>query len=273
MKPKLIVNYGLPKTGTSFLGEIFKQDKHSSISVSKVKEPTFNEYDFRFGRSTITDNIIVNGNFHLGKEWYINLFDDRNVLLDLSTQYWINDIKLDGDLTIQKFLIRRDPFEQIISYISHLRRGYIPRKSLKSIIDSDRFFSKYLREMYEYGCHTYSSEFPNTNIKVFDFETLIKSPYEFSSNFSTFFDFDFDCMLNLNVHKNSKSLPKNFYLNSLLMSRSVNSFIKDLVPKSMLTYLINFRKWLINSNLKYGDKVFPFEKDDRIFLKSWLNNA
>jgi hypothetical protein len=258
---KLLANIGLPKTGTTYLGSVLK--KSVGVSVSRVKEPSFfikrEHYDY-----PIIKKVMVKGNLERGHKWYISLFDEtRSLLVDQSTQYWLNQKNVidaaSDKYEFYPYVICRNPIAQIKSYVAHLRRGYLPNRSLEEICQSDPEFKKYLISMYDFSKRSESKRGVIDGILYLDFDLLVSEASEICALISSYTGTDIRVTSSGDLVaksdrtvKNERGYPKSFAINAFVTS----SFVKRvgaLTPSFIYSTLIAFRKWLIRFNLRPGN--------------------
>ena len=256
----LLLSFSLPKTATTLLydASIMASSENDSISVSSIKEPSFfiENSDF-ISSSRILKKIVVSGNHFRGKNWFLKLYNQNSTIyFDYSTQYWLNPEKvitrarsLFPNQKIVAFAIQREPQQQLNSYISHLRRGYVDLGSLAESYKRDPDFASYLRKMYNWHYYDKKTFFENLNTEYheFSFERVIDNPFEVLSELT---DLDLPCFDISDLPKaNPKSVPMIPYLNNLLFSNRLASFFKRRLPSALYTFLVVFRKSIIKLNL------------------------
>lgn len=275
---KLLINIGLPKTGTTYLGSLFK--KFEFVSVSSVKEPSF-FIKRGVAKSSIVKKIIVRGNRQRGNDWYRSLYDQScPILVDQSTQYWIDSESVidaaSENYDVYPFIICRSPMAQIKSYVAHLRRGYLPNKSLKDICRSDQEFKDYLVAMYDFSNACDRKRGVIEGVLYLDFDMLVSSPskiYELISSYTgadlRMVSFEHLDPPTDSASKNERGHPRYFFLNAVLTS-SFAKRIGALTPSFLYGSLIRIRKQLIRTNLKPGDSQWAHE--DFEYLQALLGH-
>lgn len=274
--PKLLISLSLPKTGTTFLSGLL--EKTDFCSVSDIKEPTFFGVKGCGGGATLK-KIVANGNLDKGVEWYKALFDNRNgvnVLADMSTQYWMcPDAVVDQAMTAEVgepvFInIRREPKDQLISYIAHLRRGYISSKGLDSLTSLDASFLDYLIKMSRWT-DTYTclkNKYPDAQFVDINFSELIKEPERVLDDLFIQMGADIKACSYRDLesaHRNKMSAPLVGWLNRLVFSEPVRTIGRKM-PASIYTRLIRLRKALVKANLKEGSGEY-YDEDCRFIEK------
>jgi len=280
MRPpnKLLVNFGLPKTGTTYLGNILKTSH--KISVSKVKEPRF-FINKKPNANSINKKIILEGNYNRGHEWYLSLFDNSSSLfVDQSTLYWLNSKSFEECISdryeLYPYIICRNPFEQIKSYIAHLRRGYLPNRPLNEICKSDPEFKKYIVSIYDFSKTTEKHRGVIDGVLYLDFDLLITDTQQIIDLISNYTMVDIQVKPSVNlatkdkqISENKRGHPKFYIVNSILTSVFAKK-IGALIPSFMYVPLITLRKRLIRFNLKSGDSQWAVSDFD--YLKELLNH-
>lgn len=276
----IVLSFSLPKTATTLLQDLAKHLNaiNSKISSSKLKEPSF-FIDFPSPKlnSYILDRILVRGNYFRGKNWYLRQFTARSFYkFDFSTQYWLHkDTALNlvaqcFDLNeVSIFWIKRQPTHQILSYIDHLRRGYVDMGSLKHAYHGDTEFANYLdrmNEWYYFDKQTYFANLGVKNIFEFEFDDLVADPFRhlqlICENFVDSAEFDY----HPEKHNQSAS-PRIALLNRLLFSRRITDDLKNITPSNLYPYAINLRKNLVKLNLT-SSKASKFHFEDKEFIES-----
>lgn len=266
----ILVNVGLPKTGTSFLGNILKQS--DGLSVSTIKEPTYLVERSNKNKNKIMRRVLADGNSHRPLSWYLELFDQqKRIGVDLSTQYWmrkeeLTDVKVDQ----KRFIIYRDPKDQIISYYKHLRRGYLPEKPLADIVRCNPEFGMYMKSMYEFGVLSGSIE--DEDIKVFEFSSLVNDPEAFFKSFTEWAGIEKNSQkIRFDVEQNVAGTPRNKFFNNLLMSEYLKK-IKFIIPECFYNRAVLIRKKLIRNNLTQSNIVdIPYYSIDVEFLIDYVS--
>lgn len=275
---KLLINIGLPKTGTTYLGSLLKN--FEMASVSSVKEPSF-FIKRGLAESSIVKKILVLGNRHRGDAWYKTLYDQTcPILVDQSTQYWIETKSViraaSENYDVYPFMICRNPMAQIKSYVAHLRRGYLPNKPLKEICSSDQEFKGYLVAMYDFSKACESKRGVIEGVLYLDFDMLVNSSSKICELISSYTGTDLRVTSSGRLDpptdgasKNERGHPRFFFLNAFL----TNSFVKRvgaLTPSFLYGSLVRIRKRLIRTNLKPGNSQWAHE--DFEYLQVLLDN-
>jgi len=267
-KPKIYISLSLPKTGTTYLENLLSQFK-GFLSPS-IKEPSF-FFQGNPAVGSIIKKVLVKGNFNKGYEWYLSLFPQRKdaTLLDMSTQYWLYPEEVISEASKNYspvFLyIKRDPLEQIISYVTHLRRGYIPDRSLEKLCAEDPIYFEYLQQMYLYQSkwESLANKYQEFSFIEVDFEILKTLPEKV---LRSFIDDEAQLLsLNYDVEKNPKSTPMWKMLNRILFSGVVRKLGRAL-PNVLYDFLINLRKSVVKKNLRKGEG--SLYNEDVAFIKS-----
>lgn len=259
---KLLISLSLPKTGTTYLSGLL--EKMDFCSVANIKEPTFfGERGYRGGGTL--KKVVANGNLDKGIEWYKAVFDrseGAKVLVDMSTQYWmcpeaVIDQAVVAGVGEPVFInIRREPQEQLISYLAHLRRGYIPSRGLESLSELDSSFLDYLIKMSKWT-ETYSGlqrKYPSVQFVEVDFTELVKEPERVLGDILKEIGVEIKTCSNLGLEsadRNKMSAPLIGWLNHLVFSEPVRNIGRKM-PSSIYTRLIKLRKALVKANLKEG---------------------
>ena len=252
---KLLVNLGLPKTGTTYLGSIL--EKSNVISVSKIKEPTYFCKGDSFGYS-LKDKVLVKGNLNRGINWYKSLFDESCLLfVDQSTQYWLHsaavEVSAAEKFEVYPYVICRNSFDQIQSYIAHLRRGYLPEVTLENICNEDIAFKEYLTTMFEFSKINELKRGLLDGILYIDFKLLITRPDEVLEGIENYIGERVSFAVDQKeVSKNERGYPRFFWINAFITSKFVRA-IGALLPSVIYNFLIPFRKKIIRINLKAGN--------------------
>lgn len=157
------------KCGTSSVHHLLK--KHFQVCVTTDKEPSF--FTKRFKK---------------GFDWYKNQFQPQpgnDVLIDVSPSYSMRHLYPNCTEEMHKYepnakiiYLVRDPFARIISHIHHdMLRGRLTTKDIDNWIKADA--DCLLTTKYFYQIKPYIDLYGKENIKVLQFEELIKSPQTF----------------------------------------------------------------------------------------------
>jgi len=277
---KLLISLSLPKTGTTYLSGLL--EKMDFCSVGDIKEPTFfGARDYRGG--AILKKVVANGNLDKGIEWYKAIFDRGegvSVLVDMSTQYWmcpeaVIDQAIVSGVGEPVFInIRRKPQAQLISYLAHLRRGYIPAKGLESLSTMDSSFLDYLMKMGRWT-ETYSElqkKYPDIQFIEVDFTELVKNPQSVLGDILKEMGSEIKTCSYLGLEsadRNKMSAPLIGWLNHLVFSESVRNIGRKM-PSSIYTRLIKLRKALVKVNLKEGRS--EHYEDDCSFIEKMISS-
>ncbi|MDX2471416.1 MAG: sulfotransferase [SAR324 cluster bacterium] len=278
---KLLISLSLPKTGTTYLSGLL--EKMDFCSVGDIKEPTF------FGKRVYTGGVtlkkvVANGNLDKGIEWYKAIFDRGegiSVLVDMSTQYWmcpeaVIDQAVVAGVGEPVFInIRREPQAQLISYLAHLRRGYIPPKGLALLSTLDSSFLDYLMKMSRWT-ETYSDlqkKYPNVQFVEVDFSELVKEPESVLGDILGEIGVEIKTCSYLGLEhadRNKMSAPLIGWLNHLVFSESLRNVGRKM-PSSIYTRLIKLRKALVKANLKEGRSKYYDE--DCCFIEKMISSS
>jgi len=239
------------------------------ISVPRIKEPNF----FFVGRkhdSPVLTTLLSLGNFSRDLEWYKDLYQFHGpdcLLVDFSTQYWLypeQTIENARKAFDPRFIVLKRPrIEQLISYISHLRRGHIKCDRISSLYKSDAGFSKYLDRMSHWNdeYEKIRTKFPDEHFLDVSFEELISNPTPIIQKI--FPGVAIENELTGKVQKNPKSYPRFELFNKIVFSNMARK-IGRVLPQFMYSGLIRLRKASVKMNLKKGHgKHFD---DDRNFI-------
>ena len=272
------LSFSLPKTGTTYLGNILEAIG-PPLSVSKIKEPSF-FIDRQIDNKSCLTKILSSGNYHKGFKWYESLYPPQShSKFDLSTQYWIDPIKslpnvlqhIDPSELIT-FSIKRNSVDQLVSYIGQLRRGYLKLDKLSSLLQQDSAFANYILQMYQWSCSDKVPLFASYNVKFkeIDFTDLISDPI---SSINKLFDLDIDFNKeNLPVSSmNQRSKPRLSFINRLLFSSSLKGKLKSYTPNLLYPFLINLRKNIVKVNLQHDNSLNGYYSADKEDLKEFLH--
>lgn len=253
-KPKLIVCLSLPKTGTTYLESLMRQLDVFVLPV--IKEPNY--FFQRMHTQSLLDKIMSPGNLSRGHHWYLSQFEHGKTFatfVDLSTQYWshyekviVNACTMFEPIFIN---IRRSRQDQLLSYLSHMRRGYLPNKDLHQICAAYPDFFTYLSEMAEWQS-VYSmlnERFPDHDFLNIDFRELISSSESIMQQLVP--NQNSKINLNLAVNKNQMGTPKLHFLNQMIFSNFLRKIGRKM-PGPAYSGLIRIRKQLANLNLNTG---------------------
>jgi len=268
---KLFISLSLPKTGTTYLGALLSQMRSCELPI--IKEPNF-FFTNEESNCSLMQSILSQGNYSRGRDWYDNLFpSNQNICgLDMSTQYWLHVDEMfqrTSKRNVTFLTIKRDPLAQLVSYISHLRRGHIQDVSLRHLVESHAEFEDYLNEMKHWNdkydrirAHHLDLEF----IEV-SFEELVTNPH--STIVSILGKDDKQGKINTKVEKNKKSYPVFPALNKLLFSQFIRKFGR-MMPGKIYSSAVAFRKAVVKSNLKIGQGRFH-EEDSQFIRECFFN--
>lgn len=273
----LIVSFSLPKSATTLLRSCTASQSlvDSTLSVSKIKEPSFfiTNHTSRFNSDNL-NQILASGNMFRGIDWYRQLFShNATELFDFSTQYWINpqsvlsNIKLFfPDQKIVAFCIQRDPCSQLLSYVTHLRRGYLRFGPLSDLYNSDKQFALYLHSMHDWYFQDKYSIFNDYNVNYYEFEfdSAIKNPL---STLSRLVNRDLCSEENNSetIKMNPSSSPVIPFLNNILFAKSITNNLKSFLPSSTYPFFISVRKSFVKLNLS-STNSFPYKEADKDFI-------
>lgn len=230
----------------------------------KVKEPSF-FFSGEGYHSAILKDILSPGNNTRGVKWFFSLYKKSNsndsLMIDMSTQYWlhakevIDNALKDYDPTF--FIIKRNSEKQLISYISHLRRGHIKNVLMRDLCAEDELFSNYLNKMYQWSKYfeQIKSQYPEVNFIELTFEELISKPFLCLKKLVPEIEDEIENTLDYGVHKNPMSYPRFTFFNKLVFSKSTK-LLGRIMPNFLYSSLINLRKKIVKINLKAGEGKF-----------------
>ncbi len=244
------------------------------MALPAIKEPSY-FFSAENCDSDILESLLSNGNYFRGEVWFKGLFPDckqSSVMADLSTQYWLYPEQVIENVLEKyrpKFIfIKRPRIDQLISYVSHMRRGHIGGKSIGDICVSDKAFFGYLERMANWNddLQGVRKSFPDVDFIESTFETLVSRPLEVLG--SVVPDLEEADKIKLDVHKNPASYPRLELLNRLLFSNSVRKAGR-LLPQKFYSLLINCRKRFVRLNLKEGESRH-FDAD-KAFIENEFN--
>lgn len=267
---KLIVSLSLPKTGTTFLLSLLSQ--LACCSSPAIKEPSF-FFTREDSESSLLNAILSPGNYLRGYDWYDGLFasNGQSIAIDLSTQYWLR-----GDEVIKRSLenyqplfvvIKREPVAQLVSYVSHLRRGHIPDLPLSRLVSDDADFAQYLERMktWNHDFDTMKARYPDLSFTELPFDELVLDPR--SAIVSLIGSNNAVEQLDYEVRKNRMGYPVFPFLNRLLFSGGIRKFGR-MMPDAIYTNLVGVRKSLVRKNLQDGKG--KYHEADKIFIEEHL---
>lgn len=263
MMNKILVNIGLPKTGTTFLAK--KLSLYTRYSLSSVKEPNFFLKAAAFDTGDkILRQVLAPGRYTDGDVWYKKLYGNKDesnndlTWVDMSTQYWLDMVQVVDNIkksgyAAEYILIDREPMDQVTSYIAHLRRGYIPDIALKDIFINSEPFLRYITDMF-----TWPKRYPHIirqcgiedRTQIINFKELISDePLPF------IIDTDEVTQTGNNkirdVPENAMSYSKYPQLSNMMFSSAVRK-IGRVLPPSVRSEMLNWRKKLQNKILVKG---------------------
>lgn len=229
-----------------------------------MKEPSF-FFAAEPPTGPVLRKCVVLGNHNRGSGWYDGLFDSRNgIRTDFSTQYWLHldqVVERSSHLSVRFVVIDRNPVEQIVSYVTHLRRGYIPDRSISQLVEEDPSFLAYLDSMVEFARgYAALQERLASKLTVLDFQSLIADP---STHISDRLGIGIDSGANEGP-VNPSSYPRLGKVNNLLFSEPVRR-VGRRMPQSLYSRLINLRKMAVSLNLTSGEGTQA--TSDRKFLE------
>lgn len=245
-----------------------------NVLAPKIKEPNY-FFAAETSESPILSKLLAPGNRARGSDWYIDLFEKPAMghwLVDMSTQYWLYPEQVIENILRSYdpifIMIRRPTKEQIISYISHLRRGHIENKPISHLYENDAGFAEYLDRMSRWNEDYKAIKRGYSDLNFVDvlFEELISDPATAIKNMipGLTMRHDFD----RNTNKNPRGYPRFQSLNKLFFSDALQKIGRAL-PHSMYSGLIRLRKSIIRMNLKTGHGEH-FE-DDKSFVNRTYN--
>lgn len=225
-------------------------------------------------QSSVLNSLLSPGNFSRGEGWYNGLFENiqqDSLLVDMSTQYWLypeqvieNTLKAYDPTFI---IIKRKKTDQLVSYVSHLRRGHIDDDPIVNIYNTDPNLSNYLDRMASWNedYEIMKSKYPGLNFIDISFEELVSNPVDTIKKVIPGISIPHD--LNCNVHKNQKSYPRFALLNKLVFSNTARK-LGRVLPQFMYASLMKLRKEAVKINLKKGESKY-FDDDKSFVIKTY----
>lgn len=266
-KQKILISLSLPKTGTTYLEALLLQLRN--VSLPKIKEPSY-FFSAAGNESSVLTSLLSPGNYSRGKAWYRELFRDHagaDLLVDLSTQYWLHpDQVIENALKEYEptfILIKRSRVDQLISYISHMRRGHIGDDAIGDLYGRDVQLARYLDRMANWSMDFLfiKKKYPDIKFIEISFDDLIENPRAILREIVP--GLEDAGAINLNVSKNPKSHPRLVILNRIVFSNTMRS-IGRIFPQRLYSHLISLRKKIVGINLRTGEgKCFD---DDKSFV-------
>lgn len=183
----------------------------------------------------------------------------------MSTQYWlypervIENAMCAYDPTF--FVIQRPRNEQLVSYLSHLRRGHIDDRDIGCLYKHDAEFATYLDRMSRWNETYHSLKKQYSNLRFIDirFDDLISDPAAVVRRIvpGAIVGENFDP----GIAKNPASYPRFGILNRIFLSNIVRS-VGRVLPQRLYSRLIRIRKSVVGANLKAGrGKHFEGDRD------------
>ncbi|WEX10239.1 sulfotransferase domain-containing protein [Chelativorans sp. AA-79] len=224
MRPRLYINAGAMKAGTTWLLHLLKSNKR--IMTTPVKEVDYFSYvhteykligyDARKGRvsriiSSMSENVSNKElsdlfswlSYYLRKDiddyWYYSLFqnyEDAKYIADLSNTYchlpvsgWEHVKKFDPDTRIT--FIMRDPVQRTLSHLKFEmmfsgQNKRIDRISNKEILDFAKKTDVYKRSSYSETINNILSVFPREQFRYYIFEEIMSDKDAFAKDLSEF---------------------------------------------------------------------------------------
>lgn len=270
MKRDFIVSLSLPKTGTTYLAGLLSQ--LDGCELPTIKEPSF-FFSMTQPKSKLLSSFLSPGNLSRGERWYEGLFPVGNeiICIDMSTQYWLyveEILRQAHDLYKPVFLvIKRDPLDQLVSYVAHLRRGHIPDVSLRQLVEEDEEFANYLQRMKGWNEEFDRAQacWPNLRFVELSFDALVNNPRE--AVVTIMGENDGIDQISFDIERNPKSYPAFPLLNKLVFSGWARRTGR-LLPGFFYSSLVAARKALVKKNLKSGKG--PFHEEDGKFIKEYF---
>lgn len=264
-KQKIYLSLSLPKTGTTFLEKYLANIPGYVFPV--IKEPSYFIDRAVLSKSKYINSSLVKGNHNKGLDWYRDLYlnSGENTLFDMSTQYWMykSDVlskAVESGFEVHCLGIYREPKNQLLSYITHLRRGYIGEVPLNDICEDDLEFRSYLMSMMKWreSFEKFSAENSAINCHLFDFKLLMENPHQELSK--VFRDLPYSEKVSSGKKINAMSHPKIPYLNNLIFSEGLKRAGR-LLPGSLYNMAVSARKTVVKLNLKEGEgKLYERDK-------------
>lgn len=270
---EILIHIGFPKSGSSTLQHIFKNNKlinflgivrdHNTISKRK---PSLNENFFRYVRgrnNNLEEALKIKKNISLKK---FNVISDEDFLSSHPINFKDKLLRLKKIFPECKILIvLRDPIDTLISWHNfHIRgnfniRGKFNKELLdiKNYINSDQ--SKYARDLIEFEEKIIfvEKEFGKNNLYLFNFDNTFKNN-NLLIDLRKIFGQKF-ILQSKNIYKNSTFS----FLNSIYERYNFIYKLKFFLPKILIKFLRSFIFQILFTKLenKYKSKINKSKKD------------
>ena len=189
----------------------------------------------------------------------------------MSTQHWLYPEQVIENASRSYeptfIVIERPRHEQLVSYVSHLRRGHIENKPISSVYKNDAGFADYLDRMSRWNEDYKVIKKKYSDLKFIDvlFENLISDPVttikKIIPEATVRGNFD------RSTNKNPQSYPRFESQNKLFFSNTMRNIGRSL-PQCTYSGLIRLRKSSVKMNLKEGKSKF-FDDDKDFIIKAY----
>ena len=264
---------GAPKAGTSSLYEYLKQ--HPQIYMSPAKEPHFfglenSKIDFRGpGDLDRYSNAVTN------IEDYLKLFQgvtDEIAIGEASTSY-LSSLKAPERIKhhipdVKMIVILRNPVDSAYaSYLHLVRDGDEKTKDFATALqkEAERIANNWegiwhyqQRGFYYAQLKRYFDLFDPQQIKVYRYEDYTQNFSEVMKDVFQFLGVNSSFIVDTSWRYNVSAMPKNFWLNSLLIKPNyLKSTVNTILPKNLRKNIANsLNNWNLN---QYKKPELPWE--------------